>query len=94
MIHNWIATYEGSLSRNKLANQLLVQSFDAKNANQFLEAEQCLKSMLAIEPNNLKAKRVLVEISTYLNKTEQINEIVLSVKQNENQNAALDDVRK
>ena len=69
------------ISRNKLSNQLLAQSFDAKNSGEFVEAEQYLKSVLAIEPNNMQAKRMLAEISVYLKKTEQISEIVSSVDQ-------------
>jgi len=73
------------ISSNKLANQLLAQSFNAKNIGEYVEAEQYLKSMLAIDPGNIQAKRMLAEISVYLKKTEQINEMASSVKQLQNE---------
>lgn len=66
---------------NNLTNQLLAQALDKKIIDDNLGAEQYLKSLLEIEPTNLKAKRLLTEVSVYLKKTHQINDIVTSVEQ-------------
>lgn len=68
------------VSRNKLVNQLLAQALDKKNEENFLEAEQYLQSLLAIEPVNFQANRMLAEVSVYLKNTQQISNIVLSVE--------------
>lgn len=66
--------------RNNLANQLLAQALDKKISEDYLGTEQYLKSLLELEPLNLKAKRLLAEISVYLKKTAQITTIVNSVE--------------
>lgn len=67
--------------QNNLANQLLAQALDKKLIDDYLGTEQYLKSLLELEPSNLKAKRLLAEVSVYLKKTQQIKDIVSSVEQ-------------
>ncbi|WP_286264616.1 winged helix-turn-helix domain-containing protein [Thalassotalea atypica] len=70
-----------TISRNKLVNQLLAQALDAKNIDDYQSAEQYLTSLLAIAPTHFQARRLLAEISVYLKKTQQINDMVVSAEQ-------------
>ncbi len=65
---------------NNLVNQLLAQALDRKNNDDYEATEQYLKSLLEIEPTNLKAVRLLAEVSAYLKKTKQIAALVTSVE--------------
>lgn len=65
---------------SNLSNQLLAQALDKKISGDFLGTEQYLKSLLELEPENIKAKRLLAEVSVYNKKTEQIVAIVSSVE--------------
>ena len=73
-----LGTQRATLSsfHNKLADQLLAQAIDRKNVEDYPGTEKFLTSLLAIEPDNLTAKRLLVQVLAYMKKTEQINALV------------------
>ena len=73
-----VKTPEVASYHDNIANQLLTQALEQKNADNFVGAEKYLKSLIAIEPNDLKAKRLLAEVSAYLKKTEQITQLIES----------------
>ena len=73
-----LGTQRATLSslHNKLADQLLAQAIDRKNIEDYPGTEKFLTSLLAIEPQNLTAKRLLAQVLAYMKKTEQINALV------------------
>lgn len=77
-------TISVSSLNNRLPNQLLTQALEKKASDDYPSTEKYLKSLLEIEPDNYKAKRLLAEVSVYLKNTDQISQLVNSIVHDEN----------